>query len=109
MSFQLRAMKLQTIPTRMLQNMLCVFFLAWCARVGLPSWAAAGNHPVPNDRAPKFALRNPIAQPDSGVIIAALNRAAKRKQPLHVEFEGLLLEGAARLLPVAGGEMCWHF
>jgi TonB family protein len=87
-----------------------IFKTSLIAAAGLLLFSGnALSHSSSRDRMPQFALRNPIARPDSGIIVVAQNRAAERRKPLNVEYEGLRLEGAARLLPKENGEFCWHF
>jgi TonB family protein len=57
---------------------------------------------------PQFALANPITRPDSGITILPQNRAAVRKKPLNVEFDGLLFVNAGRL-KLEGSYVQWHF
>jgi len=48
---------------------------------------------------PAFALANPITRPDSGLVIIARNRAARREEPLDIEFDGFLFANAAQRQP----------
>ena len=88
---------------------LCMIKGAVMTLAGLVCCAAEPGYASSRDRAPQFALRNPIARPDSGVVIVALNRAARRSQPLTIEYEGLKLPTAAPLLSKENGEFCWRF
>ncbi len=57
---------------------------------------------------PQFALAKPITRPDSGIVIMAQNRAASRKAPLTIEFDGFKFADAAQLTP-SSEPLCWRF
>jgi hypothetical protein len=56
----------------------------------------------------QFALKNPIVSPDSGIIIIAQNRAARRKISLNVEFDKLLFPNAGILIQNSNPQ-AWNF
>lgn len=57
---------------------------------------------------PQFALVKPITRPDSGIVIVAQNRAASRKAPLTIEFDGFKFADAGQLIP-SSDPHCWRF
>jgi hypothetical protein len=57
---------------------------------------------------PQFALAKPITRPDSGIVFVAQNRAASRKAPLTIEFDGFKFADAGKLIP-SSEPLAWHF
>lgn len=82
--------------------------LAAClAVIFLPGPAA--SHAASRNQQAEFSVRNPVARPDSCIVIRAQNQAARRRLPLQIEYDGVLLQRLAPPLPDANHDFHWQF
>lgn len=57
---------------------------------------------------PRFGIINSQITPDSVVTIIAANKAASRSAPLNIQFDGLLFNGAGKVIPKSNPQQ-WMF